>query len=372
MIPPHPDLRLIKAGRADPRPGGVDLFTVCRNEARLLPHFLAHYRSLGVDRIYVIDNGSEDDTSDVLAGMDDVWYFYTEGHYFNANDGCDWACAVMEQSLKDARMPDRWGIFADADELLAYPGFEDIPLPYLITSLEAQQAEGLFAFMLDFYAPTLFDAEPYRPGTPFLQAAPHFDGTGYTAGLSRPGQTADAQSPRLFIRGGVRARLVDWAAVGRHKPVLRKVPLARARSGTAPWLGSHAVSARRLTGMTGALLHFKFLGKTYEQLRSDVLSGQRGAHQVVYETYLRLFESGPPDPVVDGITETWRDSLQLVELGLCALPKQAVNSLTEAVRAQGGIGRWLAVLQRLRAASEAAQNRFAVAPGHAFQTLRSY
>ena len=366
MRPPHPDLTVVKAGRAEATQGGTDLFTVCRNEAHLLPHFLDHYRALGVERIYVIDNGSTDATAALLAGMEDVWHLHTTAHYYSANDGCDWVRAVVE-----AEAPGRWGIFADADELLVWPGCEQIPLPVLTEALEALGAEGLFAFMLDFYAPTLFDSTPYRPGTPFTRAAPHFDGAGYLAGFPPEERAKADESPDLFIRGGVRHRLLDWEALGK-RPTLRKVPLAKATGGRAPWTGSHSVTRRPLAPLTGALLHFKFLGKTGEVLRDDVQADGRGAHQPVYEHYLKVFEDGAPDPMDDTLTETWRDSLQLVELGLCALPAPALKALRAALKARHMRRVWQPVMQGLVAASDAAAERFRTAPGHVFQVTTRF
>jgi hypothetical protein len=366
MMPPHPDLTVVKAGSAVARPGETDLFTVCRNEAHLLPHFLHHYRTLGVDRIYVIDNASTDGTAALLAGMEDVWHLHTTAHYFSANDGCDWVRAVVE-----AEAPGRWGIFADADELLVWPGCEDIPLPVLVDALEATGAEGLFAFMLDFYAPALFDTTPYHPGTPFTEAAPHFDGSGYVAGFPPEERARSGESPNLFIRGGVRHRLLDWEALGK-RPTLRKVPLAKATGGQAPWTGSHSVTQRQLASFTGALLHFKFLGKSGDILREDVEADGRGAHQPVYEHYLKVWEDGAPNPMDDVLTQTWRDSLHLVELGLCALPPPALKALRAALKEHRMRRVWQPVMQRLMAASDAAQGRFRPEPGHVFQIVTRF
>lgn len=366
MTAPHPDLSLRKPGRSAATPGGTDLFTVCRNEAKLLPAFLDHYRALGVERFFVIDNASTDATAEVLSGMEDVWHFHTAAHYYGANDGCDWVRAVVA-----AQAPERWGIFADVDELLVYPGYEGMPLRVLTRAMELDGAEGLFAFMLDCYSPRLFDQTPYIPGTPFMEAHPHFDGAGYVAGKTPEDRTRADQSPDLFIRGGVRHRLIDWSHAGK-RPTLRKVPLARATCGVPPWTGSHSVTRRPLFAITGALLHFKFLGKSADTLRDDVQANGRGIHQPVYETYLNLYEDGAPDPMHPDLTETWRDSLQLVELGLCGLPKSALKPVRAAFRETHTRKQRKPTIQAMRAASEHAEQRFRLSPGQAFQALRDY
>lgn len=40
----------------------IRLFAICRNESLRLPHFIDYYNNLGVDRIFIIGNNSNDDT----------------------------------------------------------------------------------------------------------------------------------------------------------------------------------------------------------------------------------------------------------------------------------------------------------------------
>jgi Glycosyl transferase family 2 len=40
----------------------IRLFSIMRNESLRLPAFLNHYVAMGVTRIIILDNGSEDDT----------------------------------------------------------------------------------------------------------------------------------------------------------------------------------------------------------------------------------------------------------------------------------------------------------------------
>ena len=53
----------------------IRAFMTVRNEALRLPSTLRHHRTLGVDRFFVLDNGSTDGTLDYLAGEPDVTRF---------------------------------------------------------------------------------------------------------------------------------------------------------------------------------------------------------------------------------------------------------------------------------------------------------
>ncbi len=52
-----------------------------RNEALRLPSTLRQHRALGVNRFFVVDNGSTDGTLDLLAGEPDVHVFTTADSY---------------------------------------------------------------------------------------------------------------------------------------------------------------------------------------------------------------------------------------------------------------------------------------------------
>lgn len=56
----------VDTGSAEPRKGDILLFSAFRNEAPRIEWFLRHYRSLGVDKFFIVDNGSTDDTAELL------------------------------------------------------------------------------------------------------------------------------------------------------------------------------------------------------------------------------------------------------------------------------------------------------------------
>ena len=61
--------------------GDVLCFTVLRNEIDRLPHFLAHYRALGVNHFFVVVNLSDDGSFEYLLGQEDVSIWRTGKSY---------------------------------------------------------------------------------------------------------------------------------------------------------------------------------------------------------------------------------------------------------------------------------------------------
>ena len=57
--------------------GDIVLFACLRNEMTRLPHFLKHYRNLGVDHFLFVDNGSDDASDTYLSAQSDISLWQT-------------------------------------------------------------------------------------------------------------------------------------------------------------------------------------------------------------------------------------------------------------------------------------------------------
>ena len=78
-------------------PGEIRAFAKCRNERLRLPAFLAHYRALGVDRFFVVDNDSSDGTTEYLAGQPDVRVFRTTNRFSESSAGSLWLNLLLSR-----------------------------------------------------------------------------------------------------------------------------------------------------------------------------------------------------------------------------------------------------------------------------------
>src|SRR5690349_14650304 len=97
----------------------IRAFARCRNEHLRLPAFLAHYRKLGVDRFFIVDDRSDDGSSEYLADQPGVHLYRPSNRYDEASSGIEWLNALLAQFGTG-----RWCVTVDIDELLAYPGSE--------------------------------------------------------------------------------------------------------------------------------------------------------------------------------------------------------------------------------------------------------
>jgi hypothetical protein len=149
-------------------------FLTVRNESTRLPFTLQHHRGLGIDRFFVVDNGSSDGTVEMLLGEPDVHVFSAKGSYAGAALGMKWMHALL-----NAHGAGRWVAVIDADEHLVFPGCESMDLREYCRGVEQAGADAISAMVVDMYSDgPIAKAAPGRQ-TSLLKVCPYFDATGY-------------------------------------------------------------------------------------------------------------------------------------------------------------------------------------------------
>ena len=94
------------------------------NEAQRLPYCLEYHRVLGIDRAFIVDNGSDDGTREFLLDQPDCHVFHASGSFAEANYGMAWINALVALHGVGS-----WCLFVDVDELFTYPHSEKVTLP---------------------------------------------------------------------------------------------------------------------------------------------------------------------------------------------------------------------------------------------------
>ena len=305
--------------------------SLAHDEALRLPHFLDHHRALGVARFLVVDNASDDGTSELLDAQPDVVRLPSARPYR------DFA-RVWRRLVADLWCEGRWVLFPDIDELFVHPGWPRAPLGPLLRHWEAEGREAVFAPMVDMYPDRPLREVSYAPGGSFLEACPMFDSDGYRM-MVRKEEEARELSPPVLFRGGARERLffaprerpataldrlllravfsprrpmrrgalrrrLDERVMRRVGPALPdaapnmgKLPLVRWRRGLAFPRGPHRLSPRvEVAEEWGALLHFKYLDDFDAKTRHALERGQHFDGAAEYRRYdaeaARLMERG--------------------------------------------------------------------------------
>lgn len=250
--------------------GEVRAFSVVRNEARYLPGWLeAHFR-LGVDRWFVVDNGSTDGTLELLLRTPSVHVYSTSESYGAADCGHAWIRRLFSRHGNTG-----WNLVLDADERLVLPE-EGLSLHACILELERDGADALETVLVDVYGAGPIAERP-PPGVE-LDDDWFFD---HPAAWPRP------LVRKSNWRGGVRNRLFGLESC------VTKIPLFRGGRGFYPTAGTHTAPGATLGPHRGALLHFKLVDHFAERAEVEARRGEHWKGACEYVCYEKRIAEAP-------------------------------------------------------------------------------
>lgn len=308
------DLTAVSDRTAAIRRGDILAFSTIRNESVRLPWFLDHYRRLGVTQFLIVDNASDDGSTEYLAAQPDVSLWVTGASYKASRFGVDWLTWLQMRHGHG-----HWCLTVDADELLIYPYWDTRDLRALTEWLDRQARPMFGAMMLDLYPKGPVADHIYRPGQDPLDVLHWFDPSGYGIRVQEPMRN-------LWIQGGPRGRMF-FDAEPRRAPTLNKVPLVKWHWRYAYVNSTHSLLPPRLNRIydtdggeapSGLLLHTKFLHTIVERAAEEKRRGEHFSNSTQYDRYYDALTENPDfwTPQSRRLT-TWRglEALGLMSRG---------------------------------------------------------
>ncbi|MCC5999678.1 MAG: glycosyltransferase family 2 protein [Pararhodobacter sp.] len=259
----------------------VAVVACLRNEAFMLPHFLNHYRALGVQGFLIADNGSDDGTLDLLAEAPDVALFAVDTDYGQSHYGVAWQQALMANFRVG-----RWSLVADADELLV-PGndWQADGLPGLLRGGDFAQADAARIFMLDMYPKGPLSQADFADGDPFAQAD-HVDSQPF---LTVSGSMGPFSLAPVFT-SALRHRLIPGSRAELF--VAQKYALLKYRPWMRPSDGLHFVAGVQVAPRDLLFAHFKYNAAFRAKAVDEVSRRQHFNNAEEYRKYLALVSEG--------------------------------------------------------------------------------
>lgn len=292
-----------------PKANAVALYAIMRNEIFFLPAFLSHYRSIGVQQFYILDDRSDDGTREYLMNQPDCVVLsstFNFGdvitvHRADGSASTRRAGTFLKRAIPERFLANRWAVYVDADEFLILPP-RFSSLADVVEKLERAGASCASAALIDFYPQHLQDASSnWVPRTfeDLVAHTPYFDALPFLR--LRPGRFPRlceyTASRRLFATWGIHEipaplrHLPDWVLRQLPLPVPRaawyKTPLIKWDGRT--WIdGSHRANVPPPEAPLLAAAHFKF---TSDFSRKVTEALERKAHARLsrkYSHYERL------------------------------------------------------------------------------------
>jgi len=299
---PYSDLKYRSKAPVHVDPDDIFLFVCVKDACIRLPWFLSYYRKIGVDKFFIIDNDSNDGTADYLLNQKDVHLFWTDEAFNKAGQGMKWINDLIEKNGKG-----NWCVFVDFDEFVVFPTIEDRTLSHLLRYMDRKGDEVFMALMLDMYGEHIGVEKAYKSGDDLLNMFPYFEANyDYSGSIFCPYRS---------YYGGFRRRVIWNSHVGTP---MTKVPIIKSGRGIK-YLGNHQTTPGKVSDVTGALLHFKFMGKeTYE--KESFRLGKMGNTQKYWFFAQRAKEYGEEHSFLCDSSIRYKSSEQLKELGLMTKP----------------------------------------------------
>ncbi|MGJ8624587.1 MAG: glycosyltransferase family 2 protein [Yoonia sp.] len=285
----------------------IGCIIVARNELTRLDWLVSYYRLLGVDRFFLIDNMSTDDTLEHFADNTDVTVLQTEENYRDSRYGVKWHNEIAETYMMNC-----WVLTVDADEMMVFDGSATPgSLHELRRRLDAAGAETILTPMIDMYADGRLQDIKYTQGDPLIEQFCWFDGTGYRF-------DPVSSCPPTTMSGGPRTRMF-WN--NRHAPnmphmAMQKAAFVKWTPGMRYLSSTHEMTHRPVAVETGALLHFKFLPDFHARAMEEVRRNQHYDGAREYKVYAdKLSQPDNQGFMYEG-SQRYEGPETLIELGL--------------------------------------------------------
>lgn len=295
-------LKELKHSKIPDKPDEVRLFTMMRNESLRLPYFLDYYFSKGVDRIFIIDNGSTDDSVSLALQRDNVHVFQTSESFKNYSN---WMEILLDKYGRN-----RWCMAADIDEIFFYPQSEQKSIKDLIQTLVQNNDTAIRCVFLDMYSKEPIANIDYKQSDNPLLTCPYFDShfeKSETYWINR--RTCKEYKVTRFL-GNMRKRVFNTQVN------LTKIPLFKYEKDTFVARGIHAIDGARISKIQGAVLHFKYLQDFNHRVVNEAERGEHEGGAVSYKDYAKKITSDNNLNLYYKDSVKFENSQQLIKLKL--------------------------------------------------------
>ncbi len=304
-------LRKLDSVRVPHAPDEIRLFMVVRNESLRLPYIFKYYSRMGVNRFFVIDNGSTDGTVSFLLSRKNTHVFKINESYGKYNCGVEWIRVLLGKYGRG-----HWCLVVDADEIFIYPHYEKVSIRGLCNFLDKEGSTALYSMLLDMYSNEPIRLAEYKQGENPLLRCPYFDKDSHYRLRHLSPQEGS------IMTGGMRERIFSV------RVNLDKVPLLKFKPGIFLGQGQHHVLGTDLSEIEGAVFHFRYLSDFLSRALAQAKKiGEHGNNRWTKDWLLQnkgqaeqIIENPDINPYYPGSVQ-FKNSNQLVDLKIMKASK---------------------------------------------------
>ncbi len=297
-------IRRLDTGAINNDKNEIRLFAIFRNESLRLPHFIEYYKQLGVNRFFLIDNNSTDNSKEIIAKEENLHIFSTSETYVN-----HW---YWMEYLLDNYGKNHWCVVVDIDELFWFPNAESLNIRALTQYMEEEGSTAIRTFLLDMYPAEQVGSSAYDGGSPLLYL-PYFDREYQESYFGFFDRIRFLNFRSVIFTGGMRERVFG---VINPPHILSKIPLFKNLTGSYLVQGMHAINGAKVSDIQGAVFHTKFLSDFISEVNEEVKRGEHYGGAFYYKHFEDGIKKNPEISFHYEGSVRYVDSRQLVSLGI--------------------------------------------------------
>lgn len=286
----------------------IRLFAIARNESLRLPFFLNYYFENGVDRVFLIDNNSTDNTVEIALSFDNV-------HVFRIEESFKRFWYWMEYFL-DIYGKNHWCFVVDIDEIFFFPFIEFTNFKNLINYFEIKGYESIRCLLLDIYSDKSLNKTEYLSNENPLDVCQYFDIEYRVAKTRFFDKKKWEYFESLVFFGNMRERVFNNITGNTWNYYLSKIPLFKYSNKTYLTEGQHSINGSKISDIQGVVFHSKFFSDFIVKAKSESKREEHFGNALEYKIYDMALQKVENIIIKNSSSVKFRNSKQLVKLGL--------------------------------------------------------
>jgi hypothetical protein len=281
---------------------------VLRNAQYHLEAFINHYLQMGFRHIFLLDNGSSDQTLSIARSYDSV-------SICQSNLPVSSYQRLLKRYIARRSVRGGWCLDADVDEFFDYPLSGSVSLPTFLSYLNDHRYTALLTQLLDMFSDQPLSQLASGDQDNIKSVYQYFD----TSDITR----TDYRGSAIALKYGYANRLADsriqlyWGGIRKtlygNDCLLSKHSLFRRDESTVLFPHVHFVNRASVADLTGVMLHYKL---THNALASAVQNRDNFTENSgSYNAFIDILRREPDLKVRRGTAQRYLGATALVEDG---------------------------------------------------------
>ncbi len=293
--------------------GLFECVVVCpiRDGEEFIHTYLTHYRALGVKHFIFVDNGSKDNTLNILSNQNDVTLYKTSLKFSHYE-------AEMREILIQHHCRGRWVLCTDSDELFEFPFSDKISLSQFLEYQYNKEYTAVVAYMLDMFGDeNVYKSSTYSINDNLKELYPYYD----ISNVEKEDYFKNRHGYNSYNKIANKNIVCSYGGIRNHhfKPSSHKImnlkhPLLFIDGIISPFLNPHYSNKAKISDVSCILRHYKFTKSLKERIykffeyKSDNIY-----HNEEYKAYYKVLKDKDSFDLCSNTSEKYIHVNQLID-----------------------------------------------------------